>query len=214
MNFGALSDSGLLSIGFTPPTVTYDKMRQIQAGAAALDSDIATYVTRAAFKSAWTDWYTRWRQLYDKYQPDDPWGASAAKLAAAAYSDELAIEVEGWRKQLDGWYDAFRVEAPNVRPSGQPSPPLPGPKDDPSGGGRSGISWWTVGLTAGVIVIVGGLIYALYRAKKDVEKRHDAVVGLLPQLLPGPIGQAAYQANARDPAFAAPSVIINAGGSP
>lgn len=112
------------SVGWTSPTSIYQRQREIQVSAAALNSDVTVNVKREAFKAAWKSWYEDWTAFFRKYQTDG-W----AKLGAVTYTDALAAQTETYRRQLLNWYDAYSREKDGDKP--MPPPSAPAPPDTP-----------------------------------------------------------------------------------
>lgn len=195
------------SIGWTAPTVIYTKMREIQASAAALNTDIQTNITRAAFKTSWAAWFKEWQAFYEKYQSE--W----AKLGAVTYTDDLNRQTEGYRDSMNGWFDAYRREKdekgnPLPPPSGQaPMRPPPEVLDPPKSAAEGfTVPWWGWALGG---MAVCGLGYVLYRSyvqtKGDLDRKKNYLESnVVPSLLPGyyPPPQVSPQAVANDPSRA------------
>jgi hypothetical protein len=190
--------------GWTPPTITYEKMRQTNASALALDADIKRNVTRDMFLTAWKQWFLNWRAFFDKYQGS--W-TNTAKLGAAFYSDELAERAEEYRAQLEGWFAGYsrekRPDGENVPPPTAPLPPKPalGPADEKNAGG---VPWWLISLiTVGVISVGVGVAFALRKAYRETEAKREVLEKkVLPIVLGsqlGPAGVALAEAAAARP---------------
>lgn len=157
---GPMTHDPRIQIGFVYPTIIYEKMRDIQRSAAALDADITANVADQIFKTSWTGWYENWRQFFDKYQ------SQIAKTEALLHTEELNRQVESYRLQLLGYFEAYRRQH---RPDGAPvppptaEPPTRAPQEiDPTNLPGSGWSlpWW-VWVIGGVAVAGAG--YWLYR---------------------------------------------------
>lgn len=108
-------------VGFVAPTITYDRMRQIQASAVTLDANIRHYVTDESFRRAWAAWYAEWLPFYEKYAGPDY--STSARLAAAFESDELSQQTESYRQTLERFASDYRNQR---QANGQPVPPLAG----------------------------------------------------------------------------------------
>lgn len=156
------------STGWTAPTVLWERMRDVDVSADALNAAIQKLPTkRQAFLDAWSAWYKHWKDLVARY---DSW---TAKAAAMTYSDDLASEIEAKRVELHNFEDAYRRE----RPAGQPeNPPLPGmpvkPPDAPKVKGpdflpKLEIPWWAWVLGVGAMVGTGYLVYNRYKAGRS-----------------------------------------------
>lgn len=194
------------TVGWTSPTVIYQKQREIQVSAASLNGDIEANVRRAAFKASWKSWYDGWTEFFGKYQND-----SFAKLGAVTYTDALAAQTEAYRRQLLAWYDAYSREKDGDKPMPPPSSPAPpldpiGPPQ-PSGGDEDpflptpklpglNVPWYVwVGVGAAVVG-VGYLAYRHYVGVKSDLRESQALlkeraVGMM--LPPAPV--------ARDPGY-------------
>lgn len=196
--------------GWTAPTLIYEKMRQINASAAALNQDINVNVTRQAFKLAWIAWFENWSAFFKKYQSE------MQRFAALTFTDALFQQVLSYEAQLASWYDNYNRETDTGLPGGkrlpppsglppQPNVPIPPSKElpppPPPGEGLS-IPWW--GWALGAVVVAGGA-YAtyLYVQKARAVKRiiEDRVAPAALNAYGGPMGShlsSAY-AQMRDP---------------
>jgi hypothetical protein len=176
--------------GFTAPSVTYDKMRQINASVIALDSDVKANVKREVFKNAWAAWKGSWDQFFKK-QSDDFYRAGNIFM-----SDELAAQTESYRVQLEGWQTGYRVEA---------GIPLVGPVIPKEPEKDSGVKWWAVSLaTLGMLGVGALLVYGFLKAKREADaKRLYLEQNVLPKVMGatmGPIGvDFAHAAAQHDP---------------
>lgn len=194
-----------VTVGWTTPSLIYDKMRQIQASAASLDADVAANVERQAFKDSWKGWYDAWKAFYERTM------SGWAKATAWMSSDELNGQVESYRAQLVSWFEAYSREKkgdqPVPPPNGQPPTPVkpPQPGSEPDDGFT--VPWW--GWMLGGVAVVG-LGYWAYRSatamKREVEAKDRAIrEHVLPAVLGsqmGPVGvQFAHAAAARDPLY-------------
>ncbi len=196
--------------GWTSPTLIYEKMRQVNVSASALNSDVNGNVTRQAFKAAWSSWFANWSEFFKKYQ------GTAARFAALSFTDELFQQVLSYESQLVTWYDAYGREKDGQNPvppaSGsppQPNVPIPPSKtslpEAPSGEGLV-IPWWAWVIGAGM---VGGAAYMTYRYVKRAQAIRqildEKVVPQVLQVYGGPAGgqlaagYGQFAAAARDP---------------
>jgi hypothetical protein len=162
MNLSQTADYGLraftgngnqVRIGFTSPTTIYEKMRQMQSFAQALDLNVDQYVSDPVFKSAWRTWYDNtWKPFYEKYA--GPNASSQQKLGVVFYSDELASQTESYRQQLNNFENDYHRQRTL---SGQPVPNVPGTAPDPAPiqALAPGLPWyvWVIG---GVAITVLG----------------------------------------------------------
>lgn len=170
------------NVGWTAPTVIYEKQRQVQASAAALDADITTHVKRPLFREAWAKWYADWSAFFRKYQD-----SNLNKLGAITYTDALNEQTERYRSQLLAWYETYAQEKdgdkpvpPASAPPPVPAPPNPADKpwspfpDAPSIG--LSVPWY---VWAGLGVVTAGTLYYLYTRyvgmRKDTEMLQGAV---------------------------------------
>lgn len=186
-----------VNVGFTAPTIIYDKMRTIDASATDLDVKVHTYVADPAFVRAWEAWLARWIPFYQKYQSD--W----SRLGAAFYSDDLNRQTEEFRSQLLSFIDQYRLQKQaNGQPVPQPSAPPPLPANDPSPAQSTfGLPWWVWFL--GGVAAVGGA-YWLYKRYETAQAQKKV---LEQEVLPGLIGPGlARAASAHDPSPPPPHV--------
>lgn len=159
MGMDVIAGSGP-STGFTPPTVLWERMRDVDNGVEALNRAIQALPTkRQAFLSTWMAWYKHWKDLVARYD------SVTAKAAAVTYSDELASEIEQKRIELHNWEDAYRRERPEGAPENPPIPGMPTkPPNAPEVKGPSWmpkleVPWWVWVIGAGAFVGLGALIY-------------------------------------------------------
>lgn len=175
-------------VGWTPPTVIYDKMRHIDVGAKELNQLILVNVTSDSLRTAWQAWYARWNAFFDKYQ------GTFAKLGAIFYTDDLAVQTEDYRRV----YESFRLTYTAQRRAGNeplppPSSPVPGPLapgDTKKEGQQKEEGWslpWWIWAVGGVGVTVGG--YFAYKAIRNMvaeaKAKRRAIEGVLPDMLSG-----------------------------
>lgn len=189
------------STGWTTPTITYEKMRQMQAASAEpLNRDIDTHVGDPAFRASWDAWYQRaWLPFFDKYA--GPHSSELAKLGAALHSDDIAARAESFRQQLEHFFQTYSQQRrPDNRPVPPPTgaPPLLGGL--PEGAGKSGVSlpWW---LWAGGAVVIGALGWFIVQKVRELNTirrslETDVVPGLLDATVPG-LGRAYGKAKGR-----------------
>jgi hypothetical protein len=190
-------------IGFTAPTIIYDKMRDVDGSAKELDQLGHTYVDRnqqsgAMWLGAFESWMARWQPFFQKYQSD--WN----KLGAAFYSDDLDRQVEAFRSELLGLRSQYQtLRQANNQPVPQPSTPAPLPGTEPSGPGPGSWSlpWWVwiaVGLGA------AGGAWWLYRRYEEAQRTKRT---LYREVLPSLIGPNLAKAAEHDPAPASRFLI-------
>lgn len=179
--------------GWTAPTLIYEKMRQINVSASALNSDIVSNAKRELFKNAWAGWYVSWTGFFTKYQ------GTAARLGAVTYTDELFQQTLSYEAQLVAWYDAYGREKDGVNPLPPPSgsPPIPNVPIPPSKGtlpeppDDSGlkIPWW--GWVFGGLAVAGagyGLYLYVQKARAIRRVLDERVVPSVLQAYGGPAG--------------------------
>lgn len=195
--------------GWTAPTLIYEKMRQINVSASALNSDVTANVRRDAFKSAWSAWFASWSAFFQKYQ------GTGAKLSALTFTDELFQQVLSFESQLVTWYDAYGREkdgdktvAPASGAPPVPNVPIPPSKELPDAPDTSGlvIPWWAWVIGVGALAGAGYMTYVYVKRAQAVRRMLDekVVPGVL-QMYGGPAGPqlasgyGQYIAAARDP---------------
>jgi len=183
----AIARPGSPVIGWTAPTIIYDKMRHIDAGAKELNALMLANVRDPTLLAAWRAWYTQWLAFFDKYQ------GMFAKLGAVFYTDELATQTEGYRSTYESFRASYALQRdPNGLPLPQAQAPIPAvltpgetKKEDGSSSGIT-IPWWIWAL-GGVGLTVGG--YFLYknltRTAHELRAKRRALDSTLPTLLQG-----------------------------
>ena len=173
MNLTQTSDYGLQSltggnpvsrIGFTPPTTIYEKMRQIESFAKALDLNIEQFVSSPVFRSAWKAWYDNtWKPFYERYA--GPNASQQTKLGVVFYSDELASQTESYRQQLDNFEKDYSLQRQS---NGQPVPNVPGvaPNQPVLQSLSPGLPWYVWVLGGVGITILG--YFAIQRLRSNL----------------------------------------------
>lgn len=208
--------------GWTAPTLIYEKMRQVNVSASALNSDIQAHAARQTFKGAWATWFTTWSAFFKKYQ------GTFARLGAVTYTDELFQQVLSYESQLVTWYSNYTRETEDGTPNGRPLPPpsgqppqpnapIPPSRNLPEPPSSDGlvIPWWAWVVAAGV---VGGAGYMTYRYIKRAQAMRQILdEKVVPQVLSvygGPAvgpqlaaGYGQFAAAQRDPQLAAGYVV-------
>lgn len=180
------------STGWTAPTLIYDKMRQVNVSATALNSDIGAHVRREAFKGSWAAWFANWRAFFEKYQ------GMSSRLAALTFTDELFQQVLSFESQLVSWYDAYGREKDGEKPvppaSGSPpvpNVPIPPSKELPTAPPGDGlvIPWWAWVIGAGMVGAAGYMTYVYVKRAQAIRRVLDekVVPGVL-QVYGGPAG--------------------------
>lgn len=178
--------------GWTSPSLIYDNMRLVNASAVATDLDITTHSRSESLKAAWRSWYASWKTFFEKHQ------GLYQKLGNAFHTDELASQVEAWRRSLGNLQATYATETvPSL------TNPVPGtfepPPDDKKG---FTIPWWGWAL-GGVLVLGTG--YIMYRQVKELRAKKEALEkNVLPLLMSSQLGPQlgppmAQAAAARDP---------------
>lgn len=210
------------STGWTAPTLIYDKMRQVNVSALALNSDVTGHVQRETFKMAWSSWFAAWTEFFKKQQ------TLATRLAALTFTDELFQQVLSYEAQLVTWYDAYsrekgvdgaQVPAPSGGPP-RPNVPIPAAKELPKAPPDDGlvIPWWAWVIGAGMIAGAGYMTYRYVKRAQAIRSILDekVVPGVL-QVYGGPAGNhlaagyGQFAAAARDPSM--PQYVVAAPGT-
>lgn len=175
-------------IGFTAPTVIYDKMRAIESLRQDLGTKITNYSPDPAFVRAWQAFEQEWTPFYHRYQSD------AAKLGAILYTDDLNRQVDSFQRRIDDFYRQYQSQhQANGQPVPRPAaPPLPFPVE-PGPSARTGLPWWFWTLF-GVGIVGAG--YAAYRYYVGAQAAKHAIRSTV---LPGLIGPRLASAAGRDP---------------
>lgn len=145
-------------IGWTTPSVTYDKMKQTDALAQILDGDVKAYVKDETFKKAWSTWYADWHSWFVKSTE-----STTQKILNAYESDALAERAESYRQELSRFqvtYAKLRDAEGKPLPSNSPGvvQVVPAPATD-----ERGIKWWHLALGG---VAIGGVAFTIWRLKK------------------------------------------------
>lgn len=154
-------------IGFTAPTVTYDKIRTLQTKVIPLDADVRKNVpTTAPFYAAWSLWFDDFERFYTLYGPVDAPGHAQGVFI----SDELAAKTSAYWRDYQQLYDTYSAQK---TAQGKPVPPPSIPKgseptvppDNKGGGGGGGWSlpWW---FWVGGTLVLGTALYVGYRYLK------------------------------------------------
>lgn len=208
--------------GWTAPTLIYEKMRQVNASASSLNSDIGGNVRRETFKASWASWFTNWKAFFDKYQ------GTFARFGAITYTDELFQQVLSYEAQLVTWYDAYSREKdgdkPVPPPSGTPPvpnapiPPAKGELPEPPPGDGLVIPWWAWVIGAGMLAGAGYMTYRYVKRAQAIRSILDekVVPGVL-QVYGGPAGNqlaagyGQFAAATRDPSM--PQYVVASPGT-
>jgi hypothetical protein len=166
------------------------KMEQIKTSADALNEDVMRNVADPAFRQHWADWYATWNKYYT-----DVNGLWSKLFSNPFHANEIDRQVESFRLNLLGWYDAYRAQRtqnniPVPAPSGQPPTPGKEPGKDTV---TSGLPWW-FWLLSGIAVV--GVSYLVYRKVQEGKAKaayaHKYAPGILTRYL-GPLGKPAYE---------------------
>jgi len=202
---GAMARPGRPVVGWTAPTIIYDKMRHIDAGAKELNALMLANVKEPVVRAAWSAWYTQWLTFFAKYQGE------FAKIGALFYTDDLARQTEDYRRTYESFRATYALQRDATgSPLPQPSTAVPSvlnpgetKKEDGSTPGLQ-IPWW-VWTIGGIGLTVGG--YLLYKKALELRAKRRALDAALPTLLQGygipkEISQAAV---ATDPSRRPPS---------
>lgn len=185
-------------VGLLLPTDIYEQMRQIDASAKALDTNIQAFVSDAMFRTAWGNWYSIWKDFFARRLSE------AGKAANLFGLGELRDRVNTFGVELQRWYASY---ASAKQPDGSPVPPVVGPQPPPpmtdkpkseenKPGILASIPWWGWGLGAAVI---GGIGYGFYRFVAGLKAQSDAAIAnpQLLALLANPAGAAGGMALSR-----------------
>jgi hypothetical protein len=184
-------------VGWTPPTVIYDKMRHVDMAAKEMNALILANVRSTSLRSAWVAWYDNWENFFEKYQ------GTFAKLGAVFYTDDLARQAEDYRRTFESFRATYAAERDD---KGQPLPPpiapIPAvlqPGDTKKEEEKKGWSlpWW-VWVMGGAGVVVGGyfIVKSVRNAVAEAKAKRLALEGNLPKLMehygiPSGVSQAA-----------------------
>ena len=182
-------------IGFTAPTIIYDKMRSIDTVAKDLGPKIMTFVADPAFLRAWQAFDAEWTPFFQKYQGE----SDLPRVGALFFTDDLNRQTESFRDRINAFHADYQRQRqrsgqpvpPPVAPA-LPRPPEEGPNAPPRAGG-TGLPWWFWTLF-GVGIVGGG--YALYRY---YQRAQALKAGIREEILPSLIGPRLAAASARDP---------------
>lgn len=189
------------SVGWTTPSLSFDKMKQINGSALTLNFDIEKNVTRKEFKDSWNLWFKDWQHFFERYQ------GMAGKFTSLFDSDAVAAQTESYRVQLmgdpdakprpnPGWIGVYEAER---TPEGKPVPPssaapvprlvlppVPGQPPPP----EDGLPWWVMTLLViGGVTFVAGSVFIIRR--KLIEAKHAEHMireQVLPLVLGGAMG--------------------------
>ena len=181
-------------IGFTAPTIIYDKMRSIDTVAKDLGPKIMTFVADPAFLRAWQAFDAEWTPFFQKYQGE----SDLPRVGALLFTDDLNRQTESFRDRINAFHADYQRQRqrsgqpvpPPVAPA-FPRPPESGPNAPPRAGG-TGLPWWFWTLF-GVGIVGGG--YALYRY---YQRAQALKAGIREEILPSLIGPRLAAAS-RDP---------------
>ncbi len=165
------------STGWTSPSLIYDNMRMVNASATATDLDITTYSKSESLKAAWRTWFASWKTFFEKHQ------GLYQKLGNALNTDELAAQVEQWRRSLGNLQATYAAEV-NTRPL---TNPVPGSFETPPESKKGfSIPWW--GWTLGGMLLVGAG-WLVYKQVKELQAKKEALEkNVLPLVLSSQLG--------------------------
>jgi hypothetical protein len=181
------------AVGFTWNATTYEKMQRTDTTARILNDDVRMYVTRESFKTAFAQWYAKWRAFFDKTM-DEKWSnvlrSDAIAEQAAAYEQDLVRWQDGYAAERDAQGKPLPSNAPKL----QVTPPPPdGEKKD------EGLPLWV--FIAGVGLVAAG-VFAYFAVKRMQQVRNNIEKDVLPLVMGasmGPTGVALAKAAAHDP---------------
>jgi hypothetical protein len=181
------------SVGWTTPTIIYDKMREIDAGARELNALMVANVRKPVLLAAWGAWFARWTVFFAKYQ--GVW----AKIGVLLYTDDLARQTEDYRMGYASFRATYERErddkgAPLPAPAAPipevlPDPSAPPPPDAPKKPWFNfgiEIPWW-VWLVGGAGMTVGGyfLVKRILWTRRELAAKGKVAQELLPAYLSG-----------------------------
>lgn len=163
--------------GWTAPSLIYDNMRLVNASAIATDLDIMMHAKSEGLKAAWKTWYASWKEFFKKHE------GFYQRLGNAFHTDELAAQVEQWRRSLGSLQATYAAESgvPNL------TNPVPGTFEKPPEDKKSfSIPWW--GWTLGGVLLVGAG-WMVYRQVKELQAKREALEkNVLPLVLGSQLG--------------------------
>ena len=156
--------------GWTAPTTTYERMRDIDRGAAVLEGR-AALVASQEYRDAWKVWFKNWRTFFEKRME------TYSKLGALFHSDEMAAQTESYRQQLMQWEATYKnqksVTGGSLPPLEVPITPMqPGVPDVTPPKKDEGYNWWVIGGVSLAVVVVGtGLYFATRRMIREADEK-------------------------------------------
>ncbi len=188
-------------------TATYEKMKQIQGAALALDIDIKANVKRQAFKDAWEKWFKGWTEFFDKYS-----GFLALGFKNSLFdSDAVALQAEAYRRELMGdlpakigWVGGYAAEGTPGSPLPRTTAPDVAPLVfDPAVKPSEGLPWWVISLlVTGGISIVAGIYYVVKSRAIEKEFHREMLPMVMGSFMGAPgiaLANAAQSPHAHDP---------------
>lgn len=179
---------GGATVGFTTPSVIYDRMRQIDDAVHSLDRDVQRNVAKIGatenFRLAWAAYVTRWNGFFERTM------SFREKLLGTPFrSDEIRDQANQFALELDRFVETYKLQPAAdggsvPAPSGPRAPDIldpdhPKPRDDRSFWEK--IPWW--GYALGV-AFAGAVGYSFYRAASHAKRREEDLFKMLPQMLP------------------------------
>jgi len=188
--------SGVGAIFITPAAIS-DKLRSVNVQVHALDAEIRTNVTRAAFLSTWSEFLSNWQKFFDEHQ-------STARILFTG-TGTLDRKADEYQAQLGSWYQALQRENPQARLN-FPAP-LPATKPIESGV----FPWWGISLlTLAGVGLAGYGIYSTYKMVKEAQEikgflRKEVVPLALREASPDSYTRIHHLLPKRDPSYDEPS---------
>ncbi len=108
------------TVGLFGPQNVLDDMNTIKVQADELDKLIALNVSREAFRSAWSAWYSEWNSFYEGHS-----GAWLDWLSRAL--NETMDKVQEYKGRVGKWREAYHAETGQkpITPGAEPPKPFP-----------------------------------------------------------------------------------------
>ena len=178
----AYAQANQTSVGWTSPTIFYERMRSLDPAIQELNTLIGNYISRQAFRDSWKAYYAQWTKFYAESQE---W---QRKLTGPQIFENEAYgqQVEDFRRRYETYRAGYEAER-NEKGEAPPTPVTPTPRPDQRTPSDSGIQipWW-VWMLGGVALVGGG--YWIYKkalvvrdARREIDRAlPDTLGGLMP----------------------------------